>query len=124
MAGNTAFALKLGAKLARGAQLDVISKQLFIGQVGSALDDDMARLQQQPGDDAVVAAATERGGKRRNGERDHPADHCPAKARTEAVHGVRLPEANSDEGPGVRNAAISPASRAIIVSPAATSAST
>jgi hypothetical protein len=64
----------------RGAQLDVTSKGFIIKRTGSALDCDMARLQHQPGDDAVVAAAGKQGGKDPSGDRDYLADYCPAKA--------------------------------------------
>ena len=67
MPGDTAFAGQLGAKLDPGAQLNVIGEQPLISRVGSLLDDDVARLQQQPGDKVVNATAVDQGSKHRGG---------------------------------------------------------
>ena len=50
----------------------------------------MARLQLQPGTDAVIAAAAEQSGKRHSGYRDHRADYCPAKVRPKQFMGFGL----------------------------------
>jgi hypothetical protein len=56
--------------LAAGAEFDVIWKQSFVCRVGAALNDDVTRLQQQPADDAVVAASAERSGEPDNRENE------------------------------------------------------
>src|SRR6516225_5650405 len=55
---EAALALHLGAKLARRAEFDIIREEPIIGRVGSPLDDQTVRLQHEPRNYAVLAAAT------------------------------------------------------------------
>ena len=55
----SALALKLGSKLARGAELDIIREELVIDRIGTPLDDDVVCLQHEARDHAVVTASAD-----------------------------------------------------------------
>jgi len=66
MTRDPAVALQLGTELARRAQFYVMGKELVVSRIGVALDDDVIRLQHEPGHHAIFAASTEQAYKSSN----------------------------------------------------------
>ena len=59
MARDSAFALKLGAELARRAEFHIVREKVVISRVGPPLDDNAVRLQHEALDHTVIIASAE-----------------------------------------------------------------
>ena len=59
MTRDSAFALKLGAELARRAEFHIVREKVVISRVGPPLDDNAVRLEHEALDHAVITASAE-----------------------------------------------------------------